>query len=223
MYNLSKVNRQSRIKRLTSTESGRNKLFQCSDIINDSLFKGVVSEEDQTSFKYHVNTCYQRYVRNAERTIDGKKNLEGENETDSKVIETTETSYRNSKRRKSDVTTNLTKQLCIVCDQPKSKGDSNLFRISSFKRAKQLLLASKFFKDNVYTRCVLFESPGDIFPSDVMYHNNCISAYILKFKRELELMSNENDDEFSSKSDILINDFIKNLQIVNNAYPLSLV
>ena len=81
---------------------------QCSDIINDSLFEGL-SEEDQISFRYHVKTCYQRYVRNAERTIDRKENLEGEDEADSKVIENTETSYRNSKRRKSDVTTNLTK------------------------------------------------------------------------------------------------------------------
>ena len=36
-------------------------------------------------------------------------------------------------------------------------------------------------------------------------------------------MSNESDDEFSNESEILINGFIKNLQIVKNAYSLSVV
>ena len=70
-------------KKLTSTESCRNKLFKCSDIVRDDLFQGL-NQEIRVNIKYHVNTCYQRYVRNTERAKDRKHNLMTEEETELK-------------------------------------------------------------------------------------------------------------------------------------------
>jgi len=197
-------------KKLTSTESGRQKLFQCSETLGDNLFQCFGHEK--SNIKYHVNTFYQRYVRCAQRKDIRKENpdqqeprTEDNNSTDH------ENSCRQSKRRKSEEIERST--LCIVCNQKKCKGDSILYRISVSKRAKQLLLASKFFKDEVYTRCSLLETPGDVFAADILYHNNCLSGYILKFKREIEIMTSEIEDNFTKETDDIINGCLNDLKM----------
>ena len=35
---------------------------------------------------------------------------------------------------------------------------------------------------------------GDVFAADIMYHSNCLSSYILHFKRELRQLINDQDD-----------------------------
>jgi len=89
---------------------------------------------------------------------------------------------RASKRRKSEV------KHCVVCSQMKCKGDKVLYRIETELRAKELLAACKFFKDDVHTNCLLMENAGDVFAGDVLYHRNCLNYYILKFKRELKAL-----------------------------------
>ena len=44
--------------KLTSTVKGRNVILECSAILKDNLLDGI----DEENIKYHVNTCYARYV-----------------------------------------------------------------------------------------------------------------------------------------------------------------
>jgi len=216
-----KISDNKGCKKLTSTEGGREKLFQCSEILRDNLFQGI-DQEKQERIKYHVNTCYLRYSRLAQRTEARKQYLtqeEQNNDRDNESKEDTNITARKSKRRKSLEIERTS--LCVVCNQKKCKGDYNLYRISAVKRAKQLLLASKFFKDDVHTRCALLESPGDVFAADIMYHNNCLSSYILKFKRDIELMTAESEDDFNEDAETLVDDYIDGLQLTDKAYSIS--
>lgn len=54
-------------KRLTSTEKGRQGIISTStEILNGHLFSDVKSKE-LCLLKYHVNTCYSRYIRQGGR------------------------------------------------------------------------------------------------------------------------------------------------------------
>ena len=49
-------------KKLTSTERGRQSIISYSRTLQDDLLYGLL-EIDYTNIKYHVNTCYSRYMR----------------------------------------------------------------------------------------------------------------------------------------------------------------
>ena len=51
-----------------------------------------------------------------------------------------------------------------------------------------------FFKGDVFTRCTVIQNKGDAFAADIMYHSNCLSSYILRFKRKLRQLLNDQDD-----------------------------
>ena len=70
----------------------------------------------------------------------------------------------------------------------KSRGGTKILRINEVRGASFSLPAIKFNKDEVFTRCILLGSPGDIFAVDIMYHKNCLSNYLRKFKREVEMI-----------------------------------
>ena len=52
----------------------------------------------------------------------------------------------------------------------------------------------KFFKDDVFTRYSVIQNEGDVFAAEIMYHSNCLSSCILRFKRELRQLINDEDD-----------------------------
>ena len=82
---------------------------------------------------------------------------------------------------------------CIICNKIKMKGNVKRYRICEIKRAKQLISAMRFFKDVLY----IF----DIFAADIKYHSNFRSNYLLKFKRQVELIVNDEHD-FTKNEDI---------------------
>ena len=146
-----------------------------------------VEELDQ--IKYHVNTCYSRYVRQKKRTED-KDVDEGEPEDPTKdervssrnKQSTSET--RGSKRWKLDLSNTASTSAsavkespCIVCNQMKSKGIVKRFRIGEARRARLFLSAIKSNKNDVYTRCSLIQNIGDVYAADIMYHKKCLSNY----------------------------------------------
>ena len=47
---------------------------------------------------------------------------------------------------------------------------------------------------DVQTRYVLWKTPIDLFAAHVLYHKNCLSGYVLKLKREVELIMRDTDD-----------------------------
>ena len=113
---------------------------------------------------------------------------------------------------------------CVICDKVKMKGEVKRYRVCETKRAKQLLSAMRFFKDKVHNKCVFLETVGDIFAADIMYHSNCLSNYLLKFKREVELIMNDQQD-FGENKDIgkIFQDLVKSLDLKHQAIHLSIV
>ena len=63
-------------KKLTSTEKRRKTLIECSNMLKDDLFKYLKLEE-LSDIKYHVNTCYPRYVRQKEQE-EKRKNVQND-------------------------------------------------------------------------------------------------------------------------------------------------
>ena len=204
-----------RNKELTSTANGRTTIIEYSTFLQDNLLEGV---EELDQIKYHINTCYSRYVRQKKRTEDkdvdeGESADPTEDEPITSRNEQSTPETRSSKRLKLDLTntasTSAVKESpCIVCNKMKSKGDAKRMRICEAKRARLFLSAIKYNKDDVYTRCSLLQNIGDVFAADVMYHKKCLSNYLRRFEREIEEILNPPLSELE-KGDI--NTFLKNL------------
>ena len=132
-------------KKLTSTANGRSTIIECSTFLRDNLLDGV---EELDQIKYHVNTCYSRYVRQKKRTED-KDVDEGEpdNPTNDQHVssrnEQSTPETRSSKKLKfylsntaSTSASAVKESPCIVCNQMKSKGIVKRFRICEARRAR---------------------------------------------------------------------------------------
>ena len=52
-------------QKLKSSKKGRGVIAECSKLLNDELLEGIPDSQYQ-NIKYHVNTCYPRYVRSKE-------------------------------------------------------------------------------------------------------------------------------------------------------------
>ena len=111
---------------------------------------------------------------------------------------------------------------CIISNQLKSRGDTKILRISEARRASLFLSAIKFNKDEVFTRCILFGSPGDIFAADIMYHKNCLSNCLRKFESEVEMIMNPPLDSAENvEITNIFQEFVRTINIKNHAYFLS--
>ena len=95
-------------------------------------------------------------------------------------------------------------------------------RIIEARIASLFLSAIKFNKDEVFTRCILLGSPGDIFAADIMYHKNCLSNYLRKFERKVEMIMNPSLDSAENVEIInIFQEFVRTINIKNHAYCLS--
>ena len=59
-----------------------------------------------------------------------------------------------------------------------------------------------------------------MFVADVMYCKNCISGYVLKFKREVELIMRDSDDTEDECTETVIKDVLMSMDLTS-AYHLS--
>ena len=104
----------------------------------------------------------------------------------------------------------------------KSRGDTTILKTSEVRRASLFLSAIKFNRDEVFTRCILLGSPGDIFTADIMYHKNCLSNYLRKFEREVKMIMNPPLDSAENvEITNIFQDFVRTINIKNHAYFLS--
>ena len=55
-------------EKLSSTDTGRNKLLSASNILKDGLFDEF-NDTDMSSVKYHSNSCYKPYTLKSERQL----------------------------------------------------------------------------------------------------------------------------------------------------------
>ena len=119
---------------------------------------------------------------------------------------------------------NVKEKPCVICNKMKMKGDVQWHRVCEAKRAKKLLSAMRFFKDEVSDRCILLETSGDVFAADIMYHPNCLRNYLLRFKREVEFIVNDDDDFAKNKNiDQTFQDILKSLDLQHQAIHVSTV
>ena len=208
-------------KKLTSTEKGRKCIISCSEHLEDDLMHGLL-EIEYNDIKYHVNTCYPRYIRCRERSES-----KIESATDEISIQSTPCSSKDpevrAKRRKIVQSPTLPHEKpCVICNQIKFKGESKRLRISEKRRANLFLSAIKFNKDDVQTRCILHNTAGDIFAADVMYHKKCLSTYLVNFQREVErIMNDKNENHQGTAFENVFQNLIKMFDMKNHAYSMS--
>ena len=217
---------------LTSTLNGRLTLIDCSNFLKDDLLDGV---EDLEKIKYHTKPCFSNYKKQKEKQkerSERKHNLENDETVPEDEPSTSEQvePVRSSKRLKIDPASTTPKiddkdkekKPCIVCNQMKCKGVDRRYRICEADRAKLFLSAMKYNKDVVYTRCSLFESIGDVFANDVMYHKNCMANYLRKFEREIEQLLNPPLTRLEKRNmTVIFEEFVVTIDIQNKACALS--
>ena len=74
---------------------------------------------------------------------------------------------------------------CIICNHKKVKGEKKLFRVSDPNRAKLFIAAYRFNQDDVFARCSIYSTAGDIFAADVLSHKLCMKNYLVKYQRSV--------------------------------------
>ena len=170
-----------------------------------------------------MNTCYPRYIRSREQFEKKTEIAQIEDLNDEPGLSTSFTENRPKWRRVSDVNFTLPlEKTCIIYSQMKSRGDTKILKIREARRASLFLSAIKFNKDEVFTRCILRGSPGNIFAVDIMYHKNCLLNYLRKFKREVEMIMNPPLDSVENiEITNIFHKFVKTINIKNHAYFLS--
>ena len=78
-------------------------------------------------------------------------------------------------------------------------GDNQKLHICETRRAKQFLYAINFNKDEVFIRCILCKTIGEVFAADAMYYKNCMTSYIRKFHRDVSEILDDIDDQFDNR------------------------
>ena len=143
--------------KLTSTEKGKEGVINCSCYLKDDLLEGIPNRNYE-ELKYHVNTCYPRYVRSRERFEKKTGIAQIEDLNDEPGPSTSLTENRPKRRKVSDVNFTLpSEKPCIICSQMKSRGDTKILRISEARRAGLFPSAIKFNKDEAFTRVYCLE------------------------------------------------------------------
>ena len=71
------------------------------------------------------------------------------------------------------------------------------------------------------SQCIPLGSPGDIFVADVMYHKNCLSNYLRKFQREVEMIMNPPLDSAENvEITNIFQEFVRTMNIKSHVYCL---
>ena len=88
--------------KLASTDKGTETIINCSGCLKDDLLEGIPSR-NYDEIKYHMNTCYPRYVRSRERFEKKTEIAQIEDLNDEPKPSTSFTENRPKRRRVSDV------------------------------------------------------------------------------------------------------------------------
>ena len=213
-------------RRLTSTEKGRQLIISTStDILKDDLISDVKGEE-LCLLKYHVNTCYSRYIRQRDRTESKalEKNCENAGPSEASNQEEFKADCRETKRRRISTEqpgNKVSEKPCIICNQVKHQGENKKYRICEVKCAKQFLSAERFFNDDVHRQTILLETHGDVFAADVFYHKKCLNRYMVTFEREMTSVINYEGDISNELAKEVCQAVLQELDFKGKAYSVS--
>ena len=118
-----------------------------------------------------------------------------QSEESSNTIQSPKPSCSRPKRQKIVRSILPREKSCIICNHMTSKYDIIIIGLVSQKVLN--FSVNNFNKDVVHARCILYQTVKDHFAADIMYHKNCMSTYILKFKRDIRtLLDNDEDVNF---------------------------
>ena len=101
-------------EKLSSTDTGRNKLLSASNILKDGLFDEF-NDNDMSSVKYHSNSCYKPYTLKSERQLKINETAELSS-IDNCLVEdepSLDVQPRAKRRKSSDVDT---PKICIMSE-----------------------------------------------------------------------------------------------------------
>ena len=207
-------------KKLTSAEKGRETVIKTSEKLDDGKIAGI-EPCDLVNIQYHVDTCYGAYKKKGERCAEKQKRKVDGDEPD--ISPNTSPANRTKRSKPSEPTTDLQEKPCIICGHVKFQGVKKKSRVEEAERADCLMKAARFNKDDVYTRMIFMKEIGDVFASDVMYHQNCIRNYLLKFERAIEKILSQ-DFGNTNGTNIIKETFMETIETItpdSNGYALS--
>ena len=143
-------------EKLSSTDTGRNKLLSASNILKDGLFDEF-NDNDMSSVKYHSNSCYKQYTLKSERQLRINETAELSS-IDNSLVEdepSLDVQPRAKRRKSSNVDT---PKICIICQKIYSGKGNKLYRLCENDRADLFLSATRFNLDEVFTRTLLYDT-----------------------------------------------------------------
>ena len=165
-------NDKNRTLVLSPTEEGRRTLFEMAQRRNDEAALRIfsVSEAERLLLRWH-RECYKSYtseknVQLYEKKLSSEESSQEQCSEDAGAKMPVCTSRHNSDNKK-----------CVFCQKDRFKGDRTLHRVSEKGMASKLLEYSQSRKDHVFTRLSVYQSVGDIFAADVVYHPGCSKSY----------------------------------------------
>ena len=203
-------------EKLSSTDTGRNKLLNASNILKDGLFDEF-SDNDMSSVKYHSNSCYKPYALKSER--QPKLNETAElSSIDNSLVEDEPSQPRAKRRKSSDVDT---PKICVICQKIYSGKDSKLYRLCENDRADLFLSATRFNLDEVFTRTSLYDTKEKLFAAGILSHKKCMNRYLLQYKRDMDQNISYNLEDFDEELKEQFRIMTENLDLDNNAYTVS--
>ena len=171
---------------INSTPDGRKKAKTFIEAVGNNFLEGLTTQEVDDKIQYHSKSCFSTFRKRASRT--------SQNTTPGVVPETSSSEDHHTRTRSMDSSnaasdsrgTNAQyNEKCIVCDHIKHKDIRMKYRISEVARAKLFIQAYTFNKDDVYRRCILYRTSGDVFAADLYAHKDCMKLYIVQFSRTI--------------------------------------
>ena len=132
------------VKTFSSTSSGREKLIDLSNKLQDGLLKGIA---DLSVIQHHSNGFYRPYTLQAQRKLNRKRKEQRTENHETKISGLVEQD-RSSKRQKSNGNRN---NECIICGKKTFGKDSKLYGLYETERAELFLRVTKFNMDAVFT------------------------------------------------------------------------
>ena len=134
MYFLS---RSGKIENFSSSSTGREKLIDLSNKLQDELLKGIA---DLSVVQYHSNEYYKPYTLQAQRKLKHRKLKEHRTENNEAKSSVLVEQDRRSKRQKSN---GNRRNKCTICGNKTFRKDSKLYRLCETERAEIVFVCNK--------------------------------------------------------------------------------
>ena len=194
-------------QKLSNSAGARCKIVEASKKLKDGLLD-LLNEVEIQQIQFHPTTCYGAYTLKASRfkvsvpapendvEIDeGNANIAPRRPLTRLLIASPPSQARSSPLSKP----------CIICNHVSKDRIREKYLICEINRAKALIAAANFYKDDVFTRCSIYQKPGDVHAADIYAHKKCIRTYLSNFaKSTQQIMDSIEPDDDINVQDALI-------------------